>query len=152
MIEKGRGKTRTTRRALKNWPPTFQDCVTEGSGPAQNAGLRDFHTQEGGQCPKPKSAQVHVVAFRPSKPQNFHLFSRLAPTPLISCLKVCCSRVMSASTSLAQICRREASTSLERRPPAPAHNEWPNPSSAHKWKRHLLPEAGPDTRNHTNTD
>lgn len=46
---------------------------------------------------------AHVI-FNPSKPQNFHLFSRLAPTPLSSCLKVFCSRVMRTSTSAVQIC------------------------------------------------
>lgn len=43
------------------------------------------------------------VIFNPSKPQNFHLFSRLAPTPLSSWRNVFCSLVMRTSTSAVQI-------------------------------------------------
>lgn len=52
------------------------------------------------------------VIFRPSKPQNFHLFSRLAPTPLSSCLNVFWSRVMRTSTSAVQICEIQRKMAL----------------------------------------
>ena len=54
-------------------------------------------------CPGGFAVRVYVLLM-PWKPQKFQRFSRLAPTPVSSCLKVQGSRERRASTSLGLIC------------------------------------------------
>lgn len=56
-------------------------------------------------CPRSVTSRVYVLLM-PWKPQKFQRFSRLAPTPVSSCLKVQGSRERRASTSPGLICRR----------------------------------------------
>lgn len=58
----------------------------------------------GGDTVTSSSGEVYVLLM-PWKPQKFQRFSRLAPTPVSSCLKVQGSRERRASTSVGLICR-----------------------------------------------
>lgn len=55
---------------------------------------------------------VRYVELRASKPQNFQRFSKVAPTPLNSCLNMLGSRTINRSRSLAEIWEKRFRNSI----------------------------------------
>lgn len=104
---------------LLNWDLCSVFCVLVQSDTIHRALYRFLHISTVSLCclvflsslPRPRSVSGRVyVLLMPWKPQKFQRFSRLAPTPVSSCLKVQGSRERSASTSLGLICKQQSRT------------------------------------------